>query len=285
VSAQPNERRLPGERYERLLRNTGRWAETAAILVLVVAFVGPVLIVLTTAVRSSAEIAREPFGWPTQIHIENFFIAWDTGRFGSYIGNTVIYTTATVIGVCLLASLAGYALARIRFPGRQVILAVLLVGLIVPFQAIMIPLYYLLVDLKLVGTYPAMIIASIALGIPFGVFKTLPEDIAEAARLDGSSEFGVFWRVMLPLTAPGLATLAVFQFLGTWNSFLLPLIVVPVENLRPIALGLVFFSGARSTDRELVAAGIILMNIPVLLVFIALQRHFIRGVTASTTRL
>src|SRR5207247_1655591 len=101
---------------------------------------------------------------------------------------------------------------------------------------------------------------------------------------DGCGEFGVFWRVMLPLAAPGLTTLAVFQFLATWNSFLLPLITVPDDNLRPLALGLIFFQGQYTSNRELIAAGVVITSLPVILAFLALQRHFIRGITAGAVR-
>jgi raffinose/stachyose/melibiose transport system permease protein len=266
-------------------------AEYAIMIALVILFVGPLLIVVMSAFKTKTEILVDPLALPTEWRLDTFVRAWTVGRFSQYFTNTVIYTVATVAGTCLFASLAGYALSRLRFPGQNVVLLVFLVGLILPFQAIMIPVFYLLNDLNLLNSHVGTILVSTALALPFATFlmraffKNLPTDIAEAARLEGANEAAVFWRVMLPLALSGLATVAVFQFLVTWNAFLIPLITAPSESLRPMAVGLMFFSDRFSADRSLESAAIIIMNVPVLAAFVALQRYFIRGVASGTVRM
>lgn len=262
----------------------------AVLLCFLVAFAGPLSWMALSALKSSQEIATAPLALPSELHVENLVRAWTIGRFGTYLWNTVLYSVVIVIGVCVASCLAGYALARRRFPGRDVIFVVFLLGLMVPFQSLMIPLYYLARDLGILGTRWAMILPGIALGLPFGIFlmraffQDLPEELAQAARIDGCTEFGAFWRVMLPLAFPGLATLVVFEFMSTWNAFLLPLILVQRDELRPVGLGMMFFVGRYTTERGLIAAGVILTSLPIVVLYLALQRQFIRGITAGALK-
>jgi len=240
--------------------------------------------------KSTQEIAADPFALPKEWHWENLANAWTLGRFDRYIGNTIIYSVIVVLGVCAIACLAGYALATPHFPGQNLIFLLFLLGLMVPFQSIMIPMYYLVRDLKILGTRWAMIIPSIALGLPFGIFlmraffRGLPLELADAARIDGCTEWGVFGRVMLPLAMPGLTTLAVFQFMGTWNSFAIPLILVQREELRPVALGIMFYFGRYTSDRAMIAAGVTLAVLPIILMYLLMNRQFVRGITAGAVR-
>jgi ABC-type glycerol-3-phosphate transport system permease component len=265
--------------------------EQGILVLLALIFLLPMTIVVISAFKTNIEILQAPLALPTRWSLDTFIRAWTVGRFGQYFWNTVLYTVTTVLAACGLASLGGYALARITFPGRGIVLGLLLLGLIIPFQAIMVPTFYLLNDLHLLGTYAGTILVSTALALPFGIFvmraffRSLPVDIVEAARLEGAGEFRVFARIMLPLAGPGLATIAVFQFLTTWNAFLIPLITAPSEQFRPMAVGLMFFSQRFSTDQALESAAIIIMNIPVVVLFLALRRYFIRGVSSSITRL
>ena len=189
-----------------------------------------------------------------------------------------------------LSSLAGYAFARHRFFGRNMIFYLFLIGLILPFQSIMIPLYYTLLDFHLLGTYWAMIVPSTALGLPFGIFimraffQGLPNELSDAARVDGCNEFGVFWRVILPLAKPGMITLGIFVFLGAWNSFLLPLLYMQKESLRPLVVGLMFFQARYTTDYGLTMAGATIVSLPIILLYIIFQRQFIQGLTAGALK-
>lgn len=278
----------------RSLRRAERWgwqvAKHATLLTFLLIFLFPFLWMWSSALRTSQEIFRDPFGLPTALHWENFREAWTIGRFDSYMGNTILYSAAIVAGVAFLSCLTGYALATLRFPGRDVIFTLFLLGLPIPFQSLMVPLFYLLRDLGLVATRWAMIVPSIALGLPFGIFlmraffRSLPAELADAARVDGAGEWGVFRQIMLPLSAPGLISLTVFQFMWTWKEFLLPLVLVQREELRPVALGIMFFFGRYTADRGMIAAGVTISTLPIILLYLVLQRQFIRGITAGAVK-
>ena len=253
-------------------------------------FLVPILWIWSSALKSSIEIARDPFALPQEFRWENLREAWTTGRFNRYIGNTILYTAAITAGVVFLSCLAGYALALLPLPGRGVILTLFLLGLIVPFQSVMIPIYFLLRDIKLLETYWAFIVPGIALRLPFGIFlmrgffRGLPRDLGDAARVDGANEWGVFRQVMLPLAWPGLATLVVFQVIDTYNQFLMPLIFVQRDELRPVSLGTMFFFGRFTADRGMIAAGVTISMLPMVVLYLLLQRRFIEGITAGAMK-
>ncbi len=261
----------------------------ALALFALIAF-GPLLVMWMNAIKSSSEIFKDPFSLPSDWQWVNLIKAWTVGRFSQYIGNTFIITIPTVLGVVALSSLAGYAFGQLKFAGSKVIYFMFLLGLMVPFQSIMIPMYYNLKDLNLLGTYWAMILPATALGLPFGIFlmqaffRGLPSALADAARVDGCTEFGVFFKIMLPLAQPAIYSLIVFQFMWTWNAFLMPLLFLNEETLRPISLGLVFFSGRYTINYGLVAAGVTLATLPLIVVYIIFQRQFMRGLTAGAIK-
>lgn len=262
-----------------------------AILILFVFIaITPIFVMWMAALKSSGEIFKDPFALPTVLHWENLARAWTVGRFSQYLMNSILITIPTVAGVVVLSCLAGYAFGRLRFFGSTILFFLFLLGLMVPFQSIMIPMYYDLQALKLLGSRWAMIFPAIALGLPFGIFlmqaffHDLPADLADAARVDGCSEFGVFFKVMLPLAGPAVSTLIVFQSMWSWNAFLMPLLFLNEETLRPISLGLLFFSGRYTMNYGLVAAGVTLATLPLIVIYIIFQRQFMRGLTAGAIK-
>jgi ABC-type glycerol-3-phosphate transport system permease component len=274
----------------RASRRRTRWGRHLVLFFFAVLSFYPILVMWFTALRPMRESLTSPFGLPTSLYLDNFTNAWTRGRFGDYFLNSVIITVPSVIGVVVLSALAGYGIARFRFRGRMAIFYLILLGLTVPFQSVMIPLYYQLLAMGLLGTYLAVILPSIAFGLPFGVFlmqsffEDLPNELHEAGRADGCSELRIFWSIMLPLAKPALSTLVVFQFMRTWNEFLMPLLYLQKEDLRPIPLGLMFFQGAYSRDIGLIAAGVSLATIPVIIVYLLFQRQFVRGLTAGAVK-
>jgi raffinose/stachyose/melibiose transport system permease protein len=250
----------------------------------------PILSMWMTALRPARDVQRNPFGFPTSFYFDNIAEAWVRGRFGDYLLNSVIITVPTVIGVVALSCLAGYGVSRFRFPGRNIMFYTLLLGLTVPFQSVMIPLYYQLQAMGLLGTYFAVILPGIAFGLPFGVFlmqaffEDLPHELADAGRVDGCSEYRIFKDIMLPLAKPAVSSLIVFQFMKSWNEFLMPLLFLQDEDLRPVPLGLMFFQGAYTRDIGLIAAGVALATIPVILVYLIFQRQFVKGLTAGAVK-
>lgn len=260
------------------------------LLTFLAVFLVPFVWIWFSALKTQIEIEINPFGLPANPNWANFVQAWTVGHFSQYVGNSVIYCVTIVTGVVALSSMAGYALARMPMPGGNVILMIFLLGVMVPFQSVMIPLYYLLRDLHILGTYFAFIIPGTALGLPFGIFlmrgffRGLPTEIPDAARVDGANEWMVFSRIMLPLARPGLTTLVVFQFMFTWNAFLMPLVFLQRDNLRPVALGMMFYFGRFTSDQSLIAAGATIAMGPIVILYLFLQRQFIRGITAGAVR-
>jgi len=262
----------------------------AVLVLFAVIAICPIIVMWMASVKTSSEIFNDPFALPSIVRFDNLLKAWSVGRFGQYLGNTLIVTIPTVLFVVALACMAGYAFGRLKFSGSRFFFYLFLLGLMVPFQSIMIPLYYRLRDLGLLGGYFAMILPAIALGLPFGIFLmrsffySLPAELADAARVDGCNEFAVFFRIMLPMAGPAVSTLLVFQFMWTWNAFLMPLLFLNRESLRPVALGLMFFSGRYTTNYGMVAAGVTLVTLPLIIVYLIFQRQFMRGLTAGALK-
>lgn len=273
----------------------GRLLSSAAKYVVLVLFallsLYPLLLIVSTSLKDPLDVTANPFALFSSFNPINFYDAWTLGGFGQYFWNTVIITAITVVGVVVLSSLAGYGLARFRFPGNNLIFFAFILGLMIPFFSVMIPLFYELRDLSILGTKAAVILPAVAgasgFGVPLGVFlmrsfyMDLPEDLADAARVDGCNEFQIFRSVMLPLSLPGVAVLAVLVFFQTWNNFVLALVYLQGSDNQMLATGLYLFASGRSAEYELLAAGGLIMTIPVLIFFLLFQRFFVKGLTAG----
>ena len=192
----------------------------------------------------------------------------------------------------MLSTLAAYAFGTMRFRGSEAIFYLLLIGLIFPYEATVIPLYYIFRDAGLTDSYWALILPQIGLSIPFGTFwmraffRSTPGALVEASRLDGASSFGTLWRVLLPQAWPAITTMLVLVFMWTWNEFLLALVMIQSDSLRTAPLGLALFQGANrnSQDTTLVAAAAVLVALPIMIVYVFLQRSFIRGMFAGAVK-
>jgi raffinose/stachyose/melibiose transport system permease protein len=220
----------------------------------------------------------------------SFSTAWQEGHFGSYLRSSLIVAAAVVMIATVLSILAGYAFGQMRFRGEQVLFYVFLLGLMVPLEATIVPLYYDLRDLGLTDTYWALILPQAGVSVAFGTFwmraffRSVPRSLVEAARLDGSSSWSTLWRVIMPLARPAVLTMVVLVFMWTWNEFLLALVMVSDEDLRTAPLGLAFFQGRNTSDEALLAAGSLIVAAPVVIVYLFLQRHFIRGMLSGAVK-
>ena len=219
---------------------------------------------------------------PTSITWENYPTLSTRRPSAASSLNSLIVTGSAVLGNLVFCSLAGYAFARLRFFGRDVIFIVLLATLMVPFQVVMIPTFLIIQKLSLADSLTALALPNLV--TPFGIFllrqffRTLPVELEEAARIDGCSRLGVLWRVVLPLSGPALATVAVVTFLWTWNDFLWPLIVITSTDHNTVQLGLANFQGAHTTNWTLLMAGNVMSLAPMLIVFVVAQRFFVRSI-------
>jgi raffinose/stachyose/melibiose transport system permease protein len=230
------------------------------------------------------------FGSFDGLHFGNFKDAWEQGRFGTYLKSSVIVAVAVVVVAGLFSILAGYAFGLMRFRGQSALFYVFLLGLMVPTEAIIVPLYYDFRDIGLTNTYWGLILPQIATSVAFGTFwmraffRGVPRSLVEAARIDGASSWFTLWRVLLPLARPAVLTMTVLLFMWTWNEFLLALVMVSDEALRTAPLGLAFFQGRNTTDFALLAAGAVIVATPIVILYVFLQRHFIRGMLSGAVK-
>ena len=258
-----------------------------------VALLFPFVWLFVTSVETPAEALRfPPILIPHELHFENYPNALAAAPFGRFFLNSAVVAVTTVLCNLVFCSLAGYAFARLRFLGRGLLFAVIMTTLMVPFQVTMIPQFIIIKWLGVhvlaqvgINHIGALILpnAATAFGIFFlrQFFRTLPIEYEESARVDGASRLKVLWRIVLPLSAPALATLAALTFLDSWNNFLWPLIVVSTTNQMTLPLGLAMFQGAHATEWTLLMAGNVMSLVPMLLIFFAAQRYFIRSIAAT----
>ncbi|MEQ9232961.1 carbohydrate ABC transporter permease [Coleofasciculus sp. E2-BRE-01] len=247
----------------------------------------PLFWLISTSLKSSTEniFAFPPQLLPSQPTIENYSKVWQTNPFGQYIWNSCIVAILTVTFNLLFCSLAAYPLARLNFRGRDIIFAIIVSTIMIPFQIVMIPLYILMVQLGLRNSYLGIIFPSLASA--FGIFllrqafQGVPKELEEAARMDGCSELGLWWHVMIPAVRPALVTLAIFVFIGSWSDFLWPLIVLDRPEYYTLPLGVARLAGTFSLDWRLIAAGSVISIAPVLLFFILMQRHIVPNDSGS----
>ncbi|MDR2895314.1 MAG: carbohydrate ABC transporter permease [Propionibacteriaceae bacterium] len=241
------------------------------------------ILILGPLVNIVTQSLGAPIGTSGGIHPENFVTAWEQGQFSKYLLNSVL-VTVVVVGLSLVTSvLGGYALGTMRFPGSGAIFYVFLLGIMVPTEAIIVPLFFDLRALGLTDTVWGVALPQVAMSTAFGVywmrtyFRSSNRAVSEAARIDGAGTLRTLWFVQLPIARPAIITLVVLLFLWTWNDFLTPLVMSPRGTMRTAPLGLAFFTGQHTTDTTLLAAAAILVALPVAIVYLFLQRHFIRG--------
>ncbi|MEO1093528.1 MAG: carbohydrate ABC transporter permease [Cyanobacteria bacterium J06638_28] len=241
----------------------------------------PLLWLVSTAFKSADEsiFTFPPQFLPTAPTFQNFITVWQQNPFGQYFLNSIIVAVLTVGLNLLFCSLAAYPLARLRFAGREVLFATIVATILIPFQIVMIPLYVLAVQLGLRNSYLGLIFPFIASA--FGIFLMrqaflgVPKELEEAARIDGCSELGIWWNVMISSTRPALVTLAIFVFIGAWSDFLWPLILLDRPEYYTLPLGVAKLAGSFSLDWRLIAAGSVISILPVLAFFIVVQRYIV----------
>jgi multiple sugar transport system permease protein len=256
------------------------------LLPLAFLMVAPMLWMLITSVETFSETQQfPPILRPASVRWQNYRQVLDLTPFPRWFLNTVIVTVVVVIANLFFCSLAGYAFARIKFLGRDAVFIIVLATMMIPFQVIMIPTFLIVRKLGLIDTLGALIVPNLAGA--FGIFllrqffRTLPIELEEAARIDGASRLGVLFKIVLPLSGPVLATLAVITFMWTWNDFLWPLITIYSEHNMTLQLGLTTFQGAHKTNTNLLMAANVMSMLPVLALFFIAQRYFIRGIATT----
>ncbi len=265
-------------------------AKYAMLVVLALIFIGPFYFLVITALKGPSQ---NPFTYPPElipnpVSFSSFRDLWDVGPFHRYLLNSAFAATVTVGGNVLFCSLAAFPLARMKFLGRDIIFFLILATLMVPFEVTLIPTFSIISHLGWVDTYQALIVPTLV--SPIGIFLmrqsflTIPVELEEAARIDGASDLRIYWQVMMPLVKPSLATVAIFAFVGEWNSLLWPVIVLRSQEMLTVPVALTFLDSTFYGGWRQTAAGSVLSIIPILIVFLAAQRHFISGLTAGSIK-
>jgi len=250
----------------------------------------PILGLFLSAFKTDTQIIQGPFSLPQSWNLENFRQAWFTGRFNIFFKNSVAVSLAVVIASVFLSVLMGYAFGLLPMPGKKWLFPLILLGYMVPFEAVIIPLYHFLDLLGLRDSYWALILPQIGLSVSFGTlwmtsfFENAPRDLVDAAAMDGCNRWQTLWRVLWPLAKPSITTLIVLIFMWTWNEFLLALVLIQDETLRTLPVGLAFFQGKYTANIPLLAAGALIVALPTVVVYVLFQRFFIRGMLGGAVK-
>lgn len=246
----------------------------------------PFIWMLSTSVKSFADSMAVPPTWlPAEWHFDNYIRVIQTIDFGAYYWNTILVTLGRTAGQLILCSLAAYAFACMNFPFKNAIFLALLAVLMVPSQVVMIPSFVIMRELNWLDTFYVLIVPGIFSA--FGTFllrqffMTLPKDLEEAAKIDGCSYFRIYWSIYLPLSKAALVSLAIFTILASWNDLLWPLIMTSSEDMRVLSIGISSFQGQHSTDYPLLMAGAVMATLPIIILFVFLQRYFIEGIAMN----
>lgn len=266
----------------------------ATLIVLAISFVLPLYWMATSAVKNDPQTYSIPPVWvPIPFFPENFINAWTSYNFNNYAFNSIVrYAIPVTFGMTLSSALVAYGFSRVRWPGRDVIFYICIATMMIPPQVTMVPLFIIFKNLGWVNSYKPLVIPAY-LGAPYFIFllrqffRTIPDELSEAARIDGANEFTIFWRVMLPLIRSALVVVALFTFINVWNEYLLPLIYLNREELYPLALGienmrLTIFQvgGTRLAYPYLMSVSTIVV-VPILVLFFFAQRTFIEGISVT----
>jgi len=243
---------------------------------------------ILSSMMTSSEILARPLTWfPAHPSLDAYRGLRDAIPLGRMYLNSMFVTTSTTLGILLTSSLAGYGFAKFQFPGRDVLFLIVLATMMIPFFVVLIPIFYMVSKFGWVDSYPGLIVPNIATA--FGIFLmrqymlSLPDEVLDAARVDGASEFEIYWRIVLPLSTPVLGALGILAFVFQWNNFLWPLVVARTDTMWTVPVGLnslrVYASSAQVINMQM--AGATLGIVPLVIVFLALQRYFVRGIALT----
>ncbi|MBU9736322.1 carbohydrate ABC transporter permease [Diplocloster agilis] len=250
----------------------------------------PVYFTLVSSLKNNTEIFTNPFSLPADPQFENYARAWKIGKIGIYFRNSIVLTVATLVVTAFVGSLAGYILAKFKFKGKGLIYLLFLAGMMIPIQTVIIPLAFTLGKFGIVDNYPVLILLysafclSMTVFIVTGFMKGLPDELEEAAVMDGAGHAAVFFRIILPLSMPAVASASIFNFVSSWNNLLFPLVFLGNDNLKTISIGLLSFFGAYTSDYGAVMAAIGVSILPPIIMYILLQEKMEKGLTAGAVK-
>ncbi len=251
---------------------------------------GPLLWVATMSLRTTAEIFKDPYGAPSPIHWEKFADAWTRSNYGTYFWNSTLVVVTAVALVTVIGSMAAHCLARYNFRGNRLARFVILSGLVLPPQLLILALFQILLDIHLYNTLTGLVLVYVATHIAMtvyileGFFAQIPQDLFDAARMDGYSDFEIFWRVTMPIGAPAIFTTVTLNFIILWNEFLFAVVLLTDDDKRTLPLGIMHFTGSHQLDIGMVATGLMIAILPVIALYALFSETMIKGMTAGAVR-
>jgi ABC-type glycerol-3-phosphate transport system permease component len=274
----------------RRLRMRHPWPFVGGLALLCASAVLPLLFMAATAFRTEKDWANSRIGLPTTFSFGAFARAWTDASIGTYFRNSVIVTFSTVALTAVCATLAGYGFSKLRWRLRGTAYVFVLCWIAIPPLLLMVPIYVEMVQLGLLDTYGSVILLYTALNLPFNVylmtayFRSVPDELIEAARVDGAGLHRIFLRIMVPLAKPALATLVIFNVLWAWNEFLFALLLLQSDNVKTLTVGVLQLQGRFTTDYPAMMAGLLITSLPVIGAYLVFQRHLVRGIVAGAVK-
>ena len=266
------------------------WPLVLAIGLFCASAVLPLLFMAATAFRTENDWANSKIGLPTTLSFAAFGRAWHDANISTYFRNSAIVTFSTVVLSVVVATLAGYAFSKLRWRFSGAVYLFVLVWIAIPPLLLMVPIYVEMVRLNLLNTYWSVILLYTALNLPFNVylmtayFRTVPDDLIEAARIDGAGVHRIFGLILIPLAKPALATLVIFNVLWAWNEFLFALLLLQTDNVKTLTVGVLQLQGRFTTDYPAFMAGLLITTLPVIAAYLVFQRHLVRGIVAGAVK-
>lgn len=250
----------------------------------------PLIWMLYTSFKSNEEMSLSAFSLPTKLHFENYSNAWQTAKIGVYFLNSVFVSTTSILITILIGASAAFILSKFQFKFQKFIYTLFMIGMLIPLQSVLVPLFIQMRSLKLLDTEWSLILSYSAFGLPVTIFvlesfmRAFPDSIIEAAIMDGSSIPRVFFNIILPMTRPAIATITILNFLNNWKEFSFALIFITNDSKKTLPLGLYNFLGAYTSDYAGLMAALVISSIPVVLIYLVLQEQIINGMTAGAVK-
>jgi raffinose/stachyose/melibiose transport system permease protein len=250
----------------------------------------PLFNMIVSSLKTTREIFQSPFGFPEKLLFENYKIVWIDRGFGVYFKNSFVVTAIAMVIVILLGSMASYGVSRYKYKLRTWIYMLVLSGIMLPLKVAIIPLFLIVKNLALMDTHLSIIMIFIAMGLPSTVFilsgfmKTIPIDLEYAARIDGCNDWGIYRRIVMPVTQSAIALVTIYNAVPIWNDFFFPLVFIQSNRLKTLPVGLSTFFGQYSTNWSLLFAGLSIAILPMLLLYVFMSKYFIRGMTAGAIK-
>ncbi len=268
----------------------GRWLLLFVLGVIAILMVSPLILTIFTSLKPMTELVNPPWYPPVNITFEHYTRVWSEGGFSRYFFNSLLISVVDAIVMIFIASLAAYAMVFMNFRGKMVLQILFLIGLMIPVTAIVLPLFQVVRSFNLLNTHLGVILPDLALAVSVFVFLfssyfvNLPTALHEAAKLDGANEFQIYLKVIMPIATPAVVTTALLEFLWSWNDLLLRLLIMTREEMRTLSVGLLNFQGTTTRDVTGLSSGTLIMAIPVVILFVFFQRHFVRGMTSGAVK-